>query len=97
LSSKKVGEFHRRFFIVSNIGLHFWADRDAMEDSKPLGHFVGVRRVLDRDLPLVPYCETTNCLFAIECEEEDILFVASSAKKKHVWMSAIREHALQSH
>jgi len=93
--SRRSDQFTRRFFIVSAVGMHYWAGRDAMEDSKPLGHITAIKTVRDSDLPEIPHCERTNVLFVVSCEEESFVFVASSSLKKHAWMAAIRDNAAQ--
>jgi hypothetical protein len=92
--ARTASEFVRRYFILSNIGLHYWADRDAVEDVKPLGHLTGILQVRDRDLPQVAHCLRDDCIFVIECDGESVIFFASSAHKKAVWMAAIQEHLL---
>jgi len=89
--------FTRRFFVLSQHGLHFWADKDSSEVKEPLGHIVPVDSAVacaPADVAVfAPGAEHLGGFLHVTSDGTTTAFFCSSARKRDRWVDALRATA----
>jgi len=89
--------FTRRFFVLSQHGLHFWADKDSSEVKEPLGHLVPVDAAAacaPADVAaFAPGVEHLGGFLQVTSEGATTYFFCASSRKRDRWVDALRATA----